>query len=146
MDPPSLQTCSHDYAFHMGWSNDYRCSMIAQDYCAPQTSFINFYSLFFCSFDGQLWAMAILAPALIFLIFRYIKILLEEYIEVGVCKIVKSLGMGHHFASVSLMAFASGSGAFISAIVAGGSEGGVEYNIGGLYGAGLLIGGLVIPL
>jgi hypothetical protein len=146
MDPASLQTCSHSYAYTMGWSHDYRCSMIAQDYCAPQTSFINFYSLFFCTFDGQLWSMAILAPLLIFLIFRYTKILVEEYVEVGVSSIVKSLEMSPSLATVTLMAFASGSAAFISAIVAGGAEGGVEYNLGGLYGAGLFIGALVIPV
>jgi hypothetical protein len=40
---------------------------------------------------------------------------------------------------VTLLAFASGAGDVMTAIVASGSEGGVAYSLGSLYGAGFFV-------
>jgi len=48
-------------------------------------------------------------------------------------------GMSDAIASVSLMALANGAGDVITALVSGSAPGGVSYNIGALYGAGLFV-------
>jgi sodium/potassium/calcium exchanger 6 len=47
-------------------------------------------------------------------------------------------------AAVTLLALANGAGDVITAIVASGSDGGISYNIGALYGAGLFCMSIVI--
>ena len=42
-------------------------------------------------------------------------------------------------AGVTLIALANGAGDVITAIVASGSDGGISYNIGSLYGAGFFV-------
>jgi len=42
-------------------------------------------------------------------------------------------------AAVTLIALANGAGDVITALVASGSDGGVSYNIGSLYGAGFFV-------
>lgn len=49
-------------------------------------------------------------------------------------------------AAVTLIALANGAGDVITAIVASGSDGGVSYNIGALYGAGFFVCSVVIAL
>lgn len=49
-------------------------------------------------------------------------------------------------AAVTLLAFANGAGDVITALVASGSEGGVDYNIGALFGAGLFVCSMVVAV
>lgn len=49
-------------------------------------------------------------------------------------------------AAVTLIALANGAGDVITALVASGSDGGVSYNIGSLYGAGFFVAACVIAL
>lgn len=82
----------------------------------------------------------------IFLIFSYTSIAVDEYIAEGIQRISDALGFSESLAAVTLLAFANGAGDVITALVAGGSEGGVDYNIGALFGAGLFVCSIVVAI
>jgi sodium/potassium/calcium exchanger 6 len=54
--------------------------------------------------------------------------------------------MSEAIAGVTLLSLANGAGDVVTAIVAGGTENGVSYNIGALFGAGLFVCAMVISL
>ena len=54
--------------------------------------------------------------------------------------------LSESFAAVTLLALANGAGDVITAIVASGSEGGIAYNVGSLYGAGFFVCSIVIAM
>jgi solute carrier family 24 (sodium/potassium/calcium exchanger), member 6 len=54
------------------------------------------------------------------------------------------LEMSEAFAAVTLLAIANGAGDVITALVASGTSGGISYNIGSLYGAGLFCTSIII--
>jgi sodium/potassium/calcium exchanger 6 len=80
-----------------------------------------------------------LSLVFIFLIFRFTGAVVEDYIATGIEYIAKALKMSDALAAVTLIALANGAGDVITAIVASGSDGGVSYNIGSLYGAGFFV-------
>lgn len=69
--------------------------------------------------------------------FRWLSILIEEYLAQGITRISAWLGFSEALAAVTLLAFANGAGDLFTAIVASGTENGVFYNVGCLFGAGL---------
>lgn len=70
----------------------------------------------------------------------------EDYIASGLTMISETLKLSEAFAAVTLIALANGAGDVITAIVASGGEGGVNYNIGSLYGAGFFVCSIVMCL
>lgn len=83
---------------------------------------------------------------IILLIFRFISATVEEYIASGITFITEYFELSEAMAAVTLIALANGAGDVITAIVASGSDGGVSYNIGALYGAGFFVCATVICL
>ena len=83
---------------------------------------------------------------IILLIFRFISATVEEYIASGITFISEYFELSEAMAAVTLIALANGAGDVITAIVASGSDGGVSYNIGALYGAGFFVCATVICL
>jgi len=83
---------------------------------------------------------------IILLIFRFISATVEEYIASGITFITEYFELSEAMAAVTLIALANGAGDVITAIVASGSDGGVSYNIGALYGAGFFVCAMVICL
>jgi len=75
----------------------------------------------------------------LFLLFRFICALVDEYIGPSITYIQKWLGLSEALAGVTLLALANGAGDVITAIVASGSDDGVAYNVGALFGAGLFV-------
>ena len=90
--------------------------------------------------------MLIISAILIFLIFKYTSMTVDEYIAEGIQYITDWLGISESLAAVTLLAFANGAGDVITALVASGAEGGVSYNIGALYGAGLFVCSMTIAI
>ncbi len=80
----------------------------------------------------------ILSAILILLIFKFISSVVEEYLAPSISYISEWLGLSEALAAVTLLALANGAGDVITALVASGSEGGLSYNIGAIYGAGLV--------
>jgi len=76
---------------------------------------------------------------MLFLIFRFISASVEEYIASGIIFITEYFELSEAMAAVTLIALANGACNVITVIVASGSDGGVSYNIGALYGAGFFI-------
>ena len=64
---------------------------------------------------------------------------MDEYIGPSITYIQKWLGLSEALAGVTLLALANGAGDVITAIVASGSDDGVAYNVGALFGAGLFV-------
>ena len=83
---------------------------------------------------------------ILLLIFRFISATVEEYIASGIIFITEYFELSEAMAAVTLIALANGAGDVITAIVASGSDGGVSYNIGALYGAGFFVCAMVICL
>ena len=83
---------------------------------------------------------------ILLLIFRFISATVEEYIASGITFITEYFELSEAMAAVTLIALANGAGDVITAIVASGSDGGVSYNIGALYGAGFFVCATVICL
>ena len=139
-------SCKHYDIFKEQKSAAYLCRAVATKACAETQDFFNFYEFYWCDIDGKFWIMALVALFLIFVIFKYTSITVEEYIAEGIQNITEWLGMSDSLAAVTLLAFANGAGDVITAIVASDAEGGVSYNIGSLYGAGLFVCSMVVGI
>lgn len=63
---------------------------------------------------------------------------MEEYLAPSIAFISEYLELPEALAAVTLLALANGAGDVITALVASGSSGGLAYNIGSIYGAGLV--------
>ena len=108
--------------------------------------FINYYYMQYCWFDGNPYQFIMIMVIIIFFIFRYVSSVVDEYIADGIEKISDALGLSEAQAAVTLLAQANGAGDVITAIVAGGSAGGVNYNVGALFGAGQFVASFVVAL
>jgi sodium/potassium/calcium exchanger 6 len=106
----------------------------------------NFFELYWCGFRGSNIALFFLYVIGIFLIFKYTAIAVDEYIAEGITKVSDYLGFSEALAAVTLLAFANGAGDVITALVASGAEGGISYNIGALFGAGVFVCTMVVAI
>jgi Ca2+/Na+ antiporter len=135
--------CSHATLFHAGIPQDKKCDVVTH-ICSGD--FANFYSMFYCSLSGSWVGFFVLMIIIIFLIFKYTAIVVDEYIVPGLTKCSETLGLSESLAAVTLMALANGAGDVITALVSGSGSGGVSYNIGALYGAGLFVAVCVVSI
>ena len=88
--------------------------------------------------NGSSFSLVLLSLIFITFNFRWLSIVVEEYLAEGITRISSYLGFSEALAACTLLAFANGAGDIFTALVAGGhSAQGVFYNIGSLYGAGL---------
>ena len=139
----SLQ-CSHKDLFRHGFSNEFLCSTGAQVICAESFSKVNMLEVFWCYLGGHYIIFFPIAIVIIFFIFKYTSVVVEEYVAEGIQKISDFLKFSESLSAVTLLAFANGAGDVITSLVASGSEGGISYNIGALFGAGLFVISLVV--
>lgn len=135
--------CDHIHLFHSGYSSEELCHL-AKTEC--EGDFGNFYNLYYCSFDQSMAGLIIFYMFIIFLIFRYTATVVDEYIAEGITNISEAMGLSESLAAVTVLAFANGAGDVITALVSSGAEGGVSYNIGALYGAGLFVVAMVVAI
>ena len=82
--PLAAAHCTHEYIFHSGFDDAYQCKTIANDVCLEDVQIINFYNLFFCIFNEHMWLFLAATFVFIALIFRYISVVVEEYISEGI--------------------------------------------------------------
>jgi len=136
--------CDHPTLFHNTNLNDSNLCAYAHSNC--EGDFANFYILFYCGFDQSMTGLIIFYLFAIFLIFKYTAIVVDEYIAAGITKVNEALGFSDTLGAVTLLALANGAGDVITALVAGGGSGGVSYNIGSLYGAGLFVAVCVVAI
>jgi sodium/potassium/calcium exchanger 6 len=102
--------------------------------------------MFFCYLDGNYYALIPIILFSIFLIFNYTGTIVEDFVAPAIEDITEALGISEALAAVTLLAFANGAGDVITALVAGSEPGGISYNIGALYGAGLFVSAVVVPI
>lgn len=140
--PPNW-ACDHIGLFKSGVPFEEKCA-IASAKC--EGDFVNFYKIFYCGFGQSMVALIFFYLLLIFFIFKYTSNVVEEYIAEGITKISDALGFSEALAAVTLLALANGAGDVITALVAGDAPGGVSYNIGALYGAGLFVAVMVVAI
>ena len=96
--------------------------------------------------DGNIYIFSVIVLVGIFLIFRYICDVVDEYIAETLIYITKWLKFTEALAGVTLLALANGAGDLITAVVSSDGEEGVNYNIGALFGAGLFVITIVLTL
>lgn len=126
-----------------------RCEKIGKGYCRDHEDLINYYALYFCTFDENTLYLLIFSIICILINFRYLAIVIDDYCAEGITKITNWLGFSQALAAVTLLAFANGSGDVVTALVASEAQEGVFYNIGSLFGAGLfcccmVVGGAIL--
>jgi sodium/potassium/calcium exchanger 6 len=122
------------------------CKTAALKLCAEKQEIFNFFSLYWCSFEGNHLLLALFCILAIFLIFKYTAMAVDEYIAEGITEISEWLNFSETLAAVTLLAFANGAGDVITALVASGTEGGISYNIGALFGAGMFVCAVVVAI
>ena len=133
--------CNHVYLYEKEktLTTAQLCPTFGESYCTQPDDFINFYQIFFCLLQANKALLIIFAVICTFFIFRYVALVVDEYCAEGITKISNWLNFSQSLAGVTLLAFANGAGDVLTAIVASGAEGGVFYNIGSIYGAGLFV-------
>lgn len=120
-------------------SQSERCSKIGLEICKNDEDIFNFYALNYCLLKESIPLLLLSSIIVIFFIFRYVAIVVDEYCAEGITKISTWLNFSQSLAGVTLLAFANGAGDVLTAIVASGSEGGIFYNVGSIFGAGLFV-------
>ena len=138
--PVDKEACTYSNIFlaQPAWTTQQQCENFARKKCAKEEDLINFYSLHFCLMNGSSFSLIIFSVLFITFNFRWLSVVVEEYLAEGITRISSYLGFSEALAACTLLAFANGAGDIFTALVAGGhSSQGVFYNIGSLYGAGL---------
>lgn len=145
-NPASLPNCTFHDLIHTQRSADFLCNTAAKVLCSDKQEIINFFEFYWCDLDGNLPLLLVIYVIAIFFIFKYTALAVDEYVADGISKISDWLGFSESLAAVTLLAFANGAGDVITALVAADAEGGVSYNIGALYGAGLFVCSMVVAI
>ena len=131
--------CNHSSLFSSGLNTTGLCQVVEDGLCDEAQKIINFLAIHWCEFNGNHWITIPFSLIVIFLIFKYISITVEEYIADALQSITEFLGMSDSLAAVTLLAFANGAADMMTVLIASESEGGISYNIGSLYGGGLFV-------
>ena len=121
--------------------------MLAKSSCGALGDFdeFNFFKVCYCWFKGWLWLYLPLSILLILLIFMMSKAVVEQFLEPSLSFLALDFfKMSETVAGITFIAIANGANDVIVALIAGGGEGGVSYNIGALYGSGLFVGAFVM--
>lgn len=139
-------TCSFHDLIHTPQTIDFLCNTAAKSLCSDHQDVINFFEFYWCDINGNLPLLLVIYILAIFFIFKYTAIAVDEYVADGISKISDWLGFSESLAAVTLLALANGAGDVITALVASDAEGGVSYNIGALYGAGLFVCSMVVAI
>lgn len=127
-------------------SQEFLCSIASTQICGSQQELFNFFKLYWCNLNNNIYLLIFLYLTLIFVILKITAFIVKNYIAEVITHLTESLKMTPSFAAVTLLAFANGAGDLITALVASEVEGGISYNIGALYGAGLFSCSLVIAI
>ena len=135
--------CTYESFFKSNLTTAAQCQL-SRGTCAGSQSLINFFSLLYCDLNGLLGIYLVIAFITLLLIFRFISATIEEYVAPAITYISDYLKLSEALAAVTLIALANGAGDVITALVASDSEGGISYNIGSLYGAGLFVCSFVV--
>ena len=143
--PPAEEGCTFHYLIHHPKSPEFLCNA-AKTLCAEKFELLNFLNLYWCDLDGNLILLLTLYIASIFIIFKYTSLAVDEVVVEAILRISTKLGLSEALSAVTLLAFANGAGELITALIASGTEGGISYNIGALYGAGFFTCSLIISI
>lgn len=137
--------CDHKTLIDTSISLADKCKNLAP-ICGDNQSTINFFELYFCSFNAKSLFFLLFGIIMITIIFKFICSVVEECIAPAIVYLSSWLGLSETLAGVTLIAFANGVGNVITAIVVSETPEGVSYNIGVLYGAGLFVLTFVIAM
>lgn len=107
---------------------------------------MNFFKLYFCTFKEHQFLWIFFSIIFIILNFNFVCKTIEEFVAPAVVYLAKYLQLSEALAGVTLLAFSNGAGDVITALVASGSDDGISYNIGSLFGAGLFVVSVVMAL
>jgi sodium/potassium/calcium exchanger 6 len=137
--------CTHKSIFKLPHESSFMCGELVEGLCDDNQKIINFLSIFWCDFSGNIWIMIPFVLLMFVLIFKYVSITVEEYIADALARVTEFLEMSDSLAAVTLLAFANGAADMMTVLIASESEGGISYNIGSLYGGGLFVCSAVVP-
>jgi len=98
MDKFANLACDHVGLFKSGIPQDQLCNF-ASTYC--EGDFVNFYELYYCGFGQSMTGLIFFYILLIFLIFKYTSIVVDEYIAEGITVISEKLQFSESLAAVT---------------------------------------------
>ena len=83
---------------------------------------------------------------LIYLSFRYMQGIVEDFLAPGISFINDKLNFSEAMGAVTLLALANGAGDVLTALAASANVDGIQYNIGSIYGSSLFVTTIIIAL
>jgi sodium/potassium/calcium exchanger 6 len=131
--------CSYEYIQN---HFDMACK-IASEAC--ETSYVNFYAMHYCSFNGHIWLTIPLTCLFIFICFYILSDTSNIYLSTSLTILAEKLRISQNLAGVTFLALGNGAPDVISSFVASeGGDGGIEMAIGALAGAGIFVSAVVL--
>lgn len=131
--------CSHKYLFMDHHTPSWFCNEAALRVCAHEQEYINFFEVYWCDLNSNNFIMIVLLLMCMVTVFRFLSIVVEEYIAEGVENIAHWLHIPENFAAVTVSCASISAAEIITSLVASEMEGGISYNIGSIFGAGLFV-------
>ena len=78
--------------------------------------FVNFFNIFLCGLNGNIWVFAFLAIIVIIFLFKFMADVVDEYMTNSLIYFAKIFKMSEAFAGITLIAFANGAGDIFSSL------------------------------
>jgi sodium/potassium/calcium exchanger 6 len=131
--------CSYTYI-----QNNYeQACTIASEAC--DVSYFNFYSMHYCTFNGNLLLTIPLVCLFLFICFYIISDTSNYYLSGSLTILSEKLNISQNLAGVTFVALGNGAPDVISSFVASdGGDQGLSMAIGALAGAGIFVSGVVL--
>ena len=120
---------------------------IWQDYKKEKPSFtelIDLVEFYLCTLNQNKIIFILIALFSLFLIFRLLSFIADEYETPALLKMSEFLRMSNTLASVTLLAFANGAGDVITSIVSGAQSEDITFSLATLYGSGYFVQTLIL--
>lgn len=129
--------CTHEY---INAHYEQACEIArACDY-----NYINFFAMHYCTFDGRLWLTLPVLAIVIFICFFLLSDTSNKYLSNALTLLSDKLKMSQNLAAVTFLALGNGAPDVISSFVAGDEDGGIEFSVGALIGAGTFVTCIVL--
>lgn len=107
-------------------------------------SYINFYSLFYCTLNSNYFLFLPIIIIIILICFYLLNDTSNKYLSSALTKISDKLKLSQNFSGITLLAFGNGAPDVISSIVASDLYSGIEFSVCALIGSGVFVTSFVM--
>lgn len=138
----SNSSCKFDYFSYK--SSQQICKLVKEcDY-----TFINFYELHYCTFNGNSYISLTILSVICLICFYLLSDTANRYLSQALTNISDKLKLSQNLAGVTILAFGNGANDVLSSIIASDGQGeeGLDVALGSLLGGGIFVSCLVFSL